>query len=101
MLIALAGLGREFRLLAGLSFPLLGVFRRLALDRDVGPHLGVFGVQREPLLQAGLGIGLDGVDRTFRLAHPPINALVGVNDEHVLAFVADVESAYLHASPVR
>src|SRR5262245_58898536 len=86
-LVALAGIGRKFRLLAGLAFPFLGVLRRLALDRDVGPRLGVFGVEGEPFLQARLGVGLDRVHRAFRLAHAAIDALVGMDDEHVLAFV--------------
>src|SRR5262245_56291206 len=43
-LVALPRIGREFLLLVGLALPLLGVFRRLALDRDVGPLLGVLGI---------------------------------------------------------
>src|SRR5215211_1682379 len=95
--VALAGIGGKFLFLVGLSFPLLGVFRRVALDRDIGPYLGEFGVQAEPLFQARLGVGLDGVDRAFRLAYPAVDALVGVNDEHVLPFVEAVHGTDFHA----
>src|SRR5262249_60222656 len=70
---------------------------RFALHRDVGPGLGVFSVERQPLFQAGLGIGLDGVDRAFRLAHAAIDALVRMNDEHVLALVEAVDRTDFHA----
>src|SRR5215470_8857919 len=96
-LVALAGVGGEFLLLVGLALPLLGVFRRLALDRDVGPLLGVLGVERQPFLQPRLGVGLDGVDRTFGLADAAIDALVGMDDEHVLAFVEAVDRTHFHA----
>jgi hypothetical protein len=51
----------------------------------------------EPLFDAGLCVWLDGVHRAFRLAHTAVDALVGVNDEHVLALVEAVHGAHLHA----
>src|SRR5262245_56869018 len=96
-LVALPRIGREFLLLVGLTFPFLGVFRRLALDRDVGPLLGVLGIERQPFLQARFGVRLDGVDRTFGLAHAAIDALVRMDDEHVLAFVEAVDRTHFHA----
>src|SRR5262249_13751185 len=59
--------------------------------------LGVFGVEGEPFLEARLGIGLDRVNRAFRLAHAAVDALVRVDDEHVLAFIEAVDRTYLHA----
>jgi hypothetical protein len=47
-------------------------------------------VNIEPAIERGLGIRLDGVHRAFRLAHPTIDALVGMDDEHVLALVEAV-----------
>ena len=44
-----------------------------------------------------LGIGLDRVGGTFRLAHAAIDALVGVDDEHVLALVEAVDRTHLDA----
>src|SRR6185312_9032178 len=37
-----------------------------------------------------LGVGLDRLDRTFRLANAAVDALVRMNDEHVLAFIEAV-----------
>src|SRR6516165_5971001 len=96
--IALAGIGREVLLeLVGDVLPLLGVRGVVVLGGDVGPNLRVFGVDGKPLLGAGLGIGLDGVDRAFGLAHPAVDAFVGVDDQHVLALVEAVHRTDFHA----
>jgi hypothetical protein len=44
----------------------------------------------EPLFGPWLRVGLDSVNRAFRLANAAIDAFVGVDDEHVLAFVEAV-----------
>src|SRR2546421_17360 len=49
------------------------------------------------LAKARNGVGLDRVDRAFRLADPAIDAFVRVDDEHVLALVEAVHGAYLDA----
>jgi hypothetical protein len=49
------------------------------------------------LLETRLGVGPNGVDRAFRLADATIYAFVGMNDEHVLAFVEAIDRAYLDA----
>src|SRR5690348_7359791 len=95
--VARARLRIEELHLIGLTVPLLGVGWGVLLNRDVGPGLGVLGVQFEPLFQAGLGIGLDGVDRAFRLADTTVDALVRVDDEHVGALVEAVDRTNLHA----
>src|SRR5436190_17940905 len=69
------------------SLPILSIGRAVALDRDVRPSLGVFRIDSQPFLQPGLGVRLDRLGRAFGLADPAIDAFVGVNDEHVLAFV--------------
>src|SRR5690242_13323434 len=46
--VALAGIRRELLELARLAVPILGVGRRIALDGDVRPALGVLGVELEP-----------------------------------------------------
>ena len=61
-----------------------GVLGHVLFDRDVGPLLRVFAVELEPLLEARLGVRLDSVDRALRYAYSAIDALVGVDDEHVL-----------------
>src|ERR1700720_2316729 len=57
------------------------------------PFLGVFSVDRQPLLDAGLGVGLDRVDRAFRLADPAIDAFIGVDDQHIFALVEAIHGA--------
>src|SRR5579862_624187 len=81
----------------GHPFPLLGVGRGLFLGRDVRPCFGVFRVDRQPLLDAGLGIGLDRVDRAFRLADPAIDAFIGVDDQHIFALVEAIHGADFNA----
>jgi hypothetical protein len=44
-----------------------------------------------------LGVGLDRVDRAFRLADPAIDAFVRVDHEHVLALVEAVHGAHVDA----
>ena len=51
----------------------------------------------EPFLEARLGVRLDRVDRAFRLADAAVDALVRVDDEHVLAFVEAVDGTDLDA----
>ena len=48
------------------------------LGRDVRPLLSILAVEHEPLLETGLGVGLDRVDGALGLAHPAVDALVGV-----------------------
>jgi hypothetical protein len=43
------------------------------------------------------GVRLDRLGRTFRFAHATIDALVGMDDEHVLASIEAVDRANLHA----
>ena len=76
--------------LVGNAFPLLGVGRRSLLGRDIGPRLGVFGVDAQPFLDALLGIRLDRLDRAFRLADPAIDAFVRMDDQHVVTLVEAV-----------
>jgi hypothetical protein len=52
-------------------------------------------VEVEPFFQPWLRVRLDGVDRAFRLAYAAVDALVRMNDEHVLALVETVHWADL------
>jgi hypothetical protein len=78
----------------------LGVGRRIFFLRDVGPAFGVFRVHLEPLLQSRLGVWLDGFGRTFGFTDTAIDALIGMNDEHVLALIEAVDGANLNAISV-
>src|SRR5436190_22783951 len=90
--VAFARLRRELFLeLSSLTVESLGVGRRLFLGGDVGPFLGVFGIDLQPFVEAGFGVRLDRVGRAFRLADAAVDALVRVDDEHVLAFIETVD----------
>jgi hypothetical protein len=65
--------------------------------RNIWPHFRVFRIQGQPFLKSWLGVGLDRIDRTFRLAHPAIDAFVRVDDEHVLALVEAIHGAHFDA----
>src|SRR6266700_8292457 len=97
-LIAGPRIGRKMLLeLPGNALPGLGIGRRFFLGRDVGPNLREIRVEGQILLKPGLGVRLDRLDRTFRLANAAVDALVGMNDEHVGALVEAVHGANLHA----
>src|SRR5262245_58404762 len=89
--------GEVFFKLSLLIPVVVGVCRCLFLGGDIGPFFGILAIKLEPLLKSGLGIGLDRIHRAFRLAHATVDALVGVNDEHVFAFVEAVDRTDLHA----
>lgn len=69
----------------------LGIVRVRLFRRNVWPVARKLAVDFEPLLKSWLRVGLDGVDRTFGLAHAAINTLIGVDDEHIGAFVEAVD----------
>src|SRR5688572_5407322 len=76
---------------------LVGVGGAVLLSRDVRPFGGIGRVDLKPLLEAALRIGEDGFGRAFRLAHAAVDALVRIDDEHVLAFVEAVDRTDLDA----
>ena len=94
---ALSGIGAEIFGLAGFIPPLVGVGGWFALAVDVGPFFRVFGVDVEPFLGVGLGIGNDGLDPAFRFSDAAIDAFFGMDDQHVLAFVETIDGAHFDA----
>ena len=68
-----------------------------ALDRNVWPDRGIFHIQFEPVFETWLGVRKNGFGRAFRLAHAAINALVGIDHEHVFALVEAVDRTDLDA----
>jgi hypothetical protein len=95
--ITRAGIWREVWKFVRLPLPLLRVGRGRSFDRNIWPDFRVFRIQRQPFLKPRLGVGLDRVDRAFRLADPAIDAFVRVDDEHVLALVEAVYGAHVDA----
>src|SRR5919112_5310244 len=76
---------------------LVGVGRAVLLAGDIRPAGGEIGVHLEPFLKAALGVGKDRLGRALGLADAAVDALVGVDDEHVLALVEAIDRAHLDA----
>src|SRR3984885_7432817 len=71
--VPFAGVGREILLeFILLVAKFIRVGRLLFLRGNIGPFLGIFAVDLQPLLQSWLCIGLDRIHRAFRLAHTAI-----------------------------
>src|SRR5262249_7795177 len=102
------GLGESFSLarlraemlgeLVGDTIPRIGIERRRSLRDDVRPQRGVLVIKIEP---AGLG-SRDGVwkncfGRALWHANAAVDALVWVNDEHILTEIEAVDGADLDA----
>ncbi len=62
-----------------------------------GQAIGILAVELHPLFHVRLGIGADRVGGAFGFAHAAVDALVRVDDQHVLALVEAVDRAYLDA----
>ena len=78
---------------SGHSIEFFGIGRRLTLARDVGPQRCIVSIKLEPTGKTLLAVGQDGFGRAFRLANTAVDALIGVNDEHILAFIEAVDWA--------
>ena len=96
--VPFAGVGGKIRIeLAGLAIEVLAVGGTITLDADIGPNLGIFGIDLQPAVETRFSIRLDGFGRAFRLADTAIDAFIRVDDEHILAFVETVDRADLDA----
>src|SRR5258708_5476513 len=97
-LLALAGLGTEVLLeFVGFTFVLIRIRGRGALARDVRPLDGELGVHLEPFFRLAVGVGNDGIGRALGLADAAIDALVGMDHQHVVALVEAIDGADLDA----
>jgi hypothetical protein len=83
--------------LAGHAVKFLGVTGCVALYGDVWPFGGEFRVHLQPLIKAWFGIRFNRIGGAFRLANAAINAFIGVDDQHVFAFVEAINGAHFHA----
>ena len=87
-------MGLEF---SGHPVKVLGIGGCITLDRDIGPFRRVFCIDFEPLLKARFGIGFYGICGAFGLANTAINALIGVDDQHVFTLVETIHGTDFNA----
>src|SRR6202035_6165931 len=83
--------------LVGLILPLVRIGWRLALAGYSRPLSGIGRVGFGPSRRAVVAIGDDRLGRALRVAHAAINALTGVDHEHVFTGVEAVNWADLDA----
>src|ERR1700722_13200091 len=93
----LAGTGREELLLIGLVFPVIGVVRWRAFAGDVRPLCRVGSIPLEPWRGLVVAVRDNRLHRAFRLAHPAVDAFVGMDHQHVLANVKATDRACFNA----
>jgi hypothetical protein len=83
--------------LPGHPVKILGIGRRITFYRDIGPFRRILGIDFEPFLKARFGIGFYGICGAFWLANTAINALIGVDDQHVFTLVETVHGTDFNA----
>ena len=94
MLITFARLvGEVFFELAVNLRHVVGVRQRVELLGQIRPDFSIFGVDLEPFAVFVFGVRDDRLRRAFRLANTTINALVRVDDEHILSLIETIYGA--------
>ena len=98
MLITLARIWRKVGVkLAFLAVKFLCIGRGVTLNGNIGPLRRIFCVYFQPLIKAWFGVWLNRIGRAFRFAHATINAFVGMDNQHVFAFIEAIHRANFHA----
>ncbi len=78
------------------SFEIIGIFGRFAACRYIRPFGAIFCIQLQPLFQPRFGIGQNRFGGAFGFANAAIDALAGVDDQHIVAFVKTIDRANFH-----
>ena len=89
--------GEIFFKLALHAVKLFGIGHGGGLAGDIGPDRGEPGVDLKPFFQARFSVGANGFGGAFGFTDATINALVGMDDEHVLPFIEAVNRAHFNA----
>ena len=96
--IELDAIREIFVKLAVFTLMIISVGRCLiALAGDIGPLRRISGVEFQPFFEAAFGVRQNGFCRAFRFAHAAIDAFIGIDDEHVVAFIEAIDRANLDA----
>ncbi|MNY08668.1 hypothetical protein D3C86_1415340 [compost metagenome] len=61
------------------------------------PDAGIVAIEIEPGMQSRFSVRPDRCGGTLPLADTAVDALIGMNDEHVLAFVETLDRTDFHA----
>ena len=69
---------------------IISVGRLILLGCNVWPLIGKLAIDLQPLLDSWLRVGLDRFYRAFWFADTAVDALVRMNDEHVLTLVKTI-----------
>jgi len=69
----------------------------IILAGDVRPLCREGRVELQPFLEASLGVWEDRLGRAFGLAHAAVDTFIGIDGEHILAFIKAVDRAHLDA----
>ena len=75
----------------------LGTLWGITLYSDVWPFGGILSVDLKPLVESRLGVRLYRISWTFGLTHTAINAFIGVDHQHVFAFIEAVHGTNFDA----
>jgi hypothetical protein len=75
----------------------LGFGRSLALYRYIWPRARHISVQLKPFLKPRFGVRLDRFGRALRFADAAVNTFVGMDNQHIFAFVKAIYRAYFDA----
>ena len=89
--------GEELFELTADALERVSVCRWIFLQRDHRPGFRVVAVQLDPLGSIWVRVGQNGVCRALRLTDTAVDALIRMNDEHVLAFIEAVHRTDFHA----
>ena len=61
------------------------------------PDARIVAIEVEPCMQPRFGIRPDRGGGAFALANPAVDALIGMDDKHVLAFIKTFDGTDFHA----
>lgn len=74
---------------------LFGIGQRVFALKDHGPHFSIFAIKFHPFFRVRLGVGFDGIGRAFGFTNAAINALIGMDHQHIFAFVKAIHRTNL------
>jgi amino acid transporter len=87
------GFGKVLFKFTFFTISLFCVWQLIFLGDDHWPQFRIFAIEFNPFLHVWLSIGANSIRRAFRFAHAAIDALIRMNDQHILALVKAIYGA--------